>query len=81
MNYCLKFKILCWNVCGLNEKDKRIAIRKTILLENPNIVCLQETKLSQIDDNLIKQICGLRFKKYVIVDAVGTRGGYIIILQ
>lgn len=38
-----------WNVRGLNERSKCLAVRQTILIENPDIICLQETKLSDLD--------------------------------
>lgn len=39
MNYNIKLNMLTWNVRGLNERNKRIAVRQTILLEKPDILC------------------------------------------
>lgn len=81
MNYKTKIKSVSWNVRGLNERDKRIAIRETVFLEKPDIICFQETKLSEIDDGMRKEICGRRLNKYAILPARGTRGGIIIAWQ
>lgn len=45
MNIKSKIKLLSWNVRGLNEKDKRLAVRQSILIEKSDVVCLQETKM------------------------------------
>lgn len=78
MNYKSKFKIMSWNVRGLNEKDKRIAIRQSILLEKPSIVCLQETKLAQFTNGFLRETCGKYLKQSRVLDANGTRGGVLI---
>jgi hypothetical protein len=38
------FKILSWNVRGLNEEAKRLRVRNLLSLWKVDIVCLQETK-------------------------------------
>jgi hypothetical protein len=38
------WNILCWNVHGLDDKEKWNPIRNKIEESNANIVCLQETK-------------------------------------
>ncbi|XP_078153720.1 uncharacterized protein LOC144548883 [Carex rostrata] len=78
MNYKTKLKIITWNVRGLNWRSKKLAVRKTIFLEKPDIVYIQETKLSSIDDTTKKEICGRRLDKYEYVPAIGTRGGMLI---
>jgi exonuclease III len=78
MNQNIKIKFISWNVRGLNERKKRLAVRETFLLEKPDLVCLQETKLEKIDQRMIREICGLRLLKYEAIKSQGTRGGIII---
>lgn len=78
MNYKSKIKIISWNVRGLNERHKRLEIRKTIITEKPGIVCLQETKMSQMDSHTIKETCGNNLKQARMLEANGTRGGILI---
>jgi exonuclease III len=58
MNYKPTYKFISWNVRGVNEREKRLAIRQTILLENPDIVCLQETKIGDMTNRMAKELCG-----------------------
>jgi exonuclease III len=46
-----------------------------VLLEEPNIICLQETKLKNINDTLLKEKCGRVNKGYKCLDAQESRGG------
>jgi hypothetical protein len=39
-----KWKILCWNVRGINSQVKLTTIRNKILETNYDIICLQEIK-------------------------------------
>ena len=50
------WKILCWNVRGLNSDKKWNAIRDRISKSNCDIVCLQETKRDNFDISFIKQV-------------------------
>lgn len=78
MNYKEKIKFITWNVRGLNERDKRLAVRQTVFLEKPDIVCFQETKLRVMDDIIMKETCGRRLDRRAVLDAQGTRGGILI---
>lgn len=78
MNYKPKMKIISWNVRGLNDRQKRLEVRQTMLLEKPNIICLQETKISQMERNVFKEICGNHLRQMKVLNANGTRGGILI---
>lgn len=70
--------ILCWNVRGLNDKSRRDALRGLIHDYNVSAVCIQETKLSSINDQLIYGMLGSSFRSYHYLPAVRTRGGILI---
>lgn len=78
MNYKTKIKAITWNIRGLNERPKRLAIRETMFREKPDIVCMQETKLEHIDDRIQKEICGRCLNGYITRPANGTIGGMLI---
>lgn len=78
MDYKTKIKIVTWNVRGLNERPKRLAIRQTMFLEKPDIICIQETKLSDVDNSQQKEICGRRLNEYTFLAARGTKGGMLL---
>ena len=71
----MKFKLVSWNVRGLNNKDK-IRLVKTVMGGwNANIICLQETKLEGDVIEEIRQIWGRRWVKYACLEASVTRRG------
>lgn len=78
MNYKTSYKFISWNVRGVNQKEKRLAIRQTIILEKPDIVCLQETKVSIMTNRMAKELCGRKLARFETRDAEGTRGGILI---
>jgi hypothetical protein len=43
-------------VCGFNVPGHRKAVRELVVVENPSIVCLQETKLHVLNDFLVMEI-------------------------
>lgn len=49
----MNLKILSWNVRDLNEKDKRLQIKKLLRTLRVDIVFLQETKLEWITRGLV----------------------------
>lgn len=78
MSHKIKLKVMTWNVRGLNDRRKRLAVRQAILIERPDLITLQETKLHQIDRAIFREICGRRIDQYVFLPALGTRGGILI---
>jgi exonuclease III len=49
------YKILSWNVRGLNSAAKQEDVKQNISLFNPDLLCLQETKLASIDSVTIRK--------------------------
>ncbi|XP_078156078.1 uncharacterized protein LOC144551855 [Carex rostrata] len=47
-------------------------------MENPDLVCFQETKIDDMNYNIVREVCGRKFDKYKSLDATGTRGGILI---
>lgn len=74
-----KYKILSWNVRGMNNSAKRENIKHVISLNRPDIVCLKEAKMSVIDDTIVTEALGSIFTdNYLFLPADGTRGGILI---
>jgi exonuclease III len=71
-------KFLNWNVRGLNCAARREAVKLLIQQAQPHIVCLQETKLSQIDDQLKSEFMGQSYWRVHYLPADETRGGIAI---
>ena len=70
-------KIIAWNVNGLKSLLKTDYLDNIIKDENPDVICMGETKLSCPYDDIEKQIV-LKFPKfkYRFWSPCKTRGGY-----
>lgn len=71
-------KFLTWNVRGLNCKKKRMLIKKTIMEEAPQVLCLQETKWDMDNAQFVRQTVGPKLDNYLMIKAQGTAGGVIV---
>lgn len=73
---CIVFN---WNVRGLNGSARRQVVKDFIADHRATVVCLQETKLQNVDDQIITETLGQQIVGgYVALPANGVRGGVII---
>ena len=49
------WKILCWNVRGLNSEARQLVVKQKIEESGCSIVCLQETKCMHIDQRFLRK--------------------------
>jgi exonuclease III len=73
-----QWNILCWNVRGINSSSKWNSIKSIIKEKNCYIICLQEMKREQFDQNYIKNFCTPAFDKFEFVPSVGMSRGTIV---
>ena len=52
--WLMDWLVLDWNVRGLNDKDKRLAVYNKIDESNCSVICLQETKCENFDHSFIR---------------------------
>ena len=71
--------VLCWNIRGLNSKAKQLALANAIELSGCAVICLQETKMENIDLSFIKSCCPKRFDDFAYIPSFGASGGIVII--
>lgn len=71
--------VLSWNVRGLNCPDRRATVHETIAASSCPIVCLQETKLADVDKFTAILLGGNRLRSYAQRPAIGTRGGMLML--
>ncbi|KAH0658710.1 hypothetical protein KY289_027458 [Solanum tuberosum] len=77
----MKFKLVSWNVRGLNNKEKRNTVKSLISEWRADIICLQETKLAGNIIEITNQILGGRWIRHACLEASGTRGRIILIFE
>ena len=70
---------LSWNVRGLNCPDRCSTVNATIASSSCHVVCLQETKLGNIDRFTAASLGGQRLRSFAQRPANGTRGGILLL--
>jgi exonuclease III len=78
MNQKKHWKILSWNVRGLNSETKWISIRDKIIESKSEIICLQETKREQFDVGYIRNFCPIEFDSFELLPSIGASGGILV---
>lgn len=72
------WNILNWNIRGINDSSKWLALRNKISETNCDIVCLQETKKEFFDHRFIKNFYPKRINKFDFLPSIGASGGLLI---
>jgi hypothetical protein len=60
--------------CGLNAEALRSTVHETLASSSCHIVCLQETKLQLVDNNLVLYLSNRRLPKFEFLPARGPSG-------
>lgn len=72
-------QILNWNVRGLNEGARQDAVNELVRSTGATIVCLQETKMQLLDQNVVARTVGTKFvNSSAVLPAEQTRGGILL---
>lgn len=66
-----------WNVCGLNRRARCKTVKELVRSEKVSILCLQETKLNDVNKTFMLDMLGLNFD-YVALSVVHTQGGILV---
>ena len=74
----MRIKILCWNVRGLNDIEKRKLIKGVVRNQKPDLVCLSKTKVKEMSLQMGKSVGVGRFFNWALVDARGAAGGLLL---
>ena len=72
------WKILSWNVRGINSSLKWNSVRNKVVESGCDILCLQETKKASFDMQSLKNICPASFDNFVCLPSVGASGGMLV---
>ena len=75
----MKFKILSWNVRGVNDPDKRKVIKNFLRSHRADLVCLQETKVQEMTIDLVRRLGVGRCLNWKALNAEGSAGGIILL--
>ena len=75
----MKIKILFRNVRGVNDPDKRKVIKNFIRTHRVDLVCLQETKVQEMNNDMVRSLGVGRFLNWTALNAKGFAVGILLI--
>jgi len=73
----VEMKIISWNVRGLGGFEKRREVSQVVREYNPFILCIQESKLSVVNDVVCKTIWNDDYVDFSYLPSVGASGGLV----
>lgn len=73
------YSVLSWNVRGLNNPAWQHEVKQVVQMFRPQLICMQETKLNHIDNNVIRNALGTQYvANFFFHPADGSRGGILL---
>ena len=75
----MKVKILSWNVRGANDPDKRKVIKNFLRTHKADLVCLQGTKVQEMNNVVARSLGVGGFMNWKALNAEGTAGGILLL--
>ena len=74
----MKIKILSWNVRGVNDRNKRKLIKALFKSQKVDLVCLQETKMTEMSLGVVRSLGVGRFLEWGALNVRGTTRGVVV---
>jgi len=76
--WCLMFRLLSWNVRGINDRNKKVLLKSFLRYLKCDLVCLQETKKVVVSSSNIRSFWGYHSVDFAALNAVGSSGGVLV---
>jgi exonuclease III len=77
-NRVRSWKVMIWNVRGINSSWKWDSIKNKVLSSQCDIVCFQETKKDDFDISFLRKICPATFDSFDFLPTNGASRGILI---
>ena len=74
----MKIRILSWNVRGANDRDKRKVIKLVIKSQRVDVVCVQETKIKEMNTGLVRSLGVGRHLDWRAINSREVAGGVLV---
>jgi exonuclease III len=65
-------------MCGLNSLARQDAVCTLVEATHADIVCIQETKISNMPQRVLLSALGFSFTDYLELPAMGASGGILV---
>ena len=75
----MKIKILSWNVRGIINSDKRKVIKNYLRSHRADLVCLQETKVQEMNIDMVCSLGVGRCLNWKALNAEGSAGSILLL--
>ena len=75
----VSMKILTYNARGLGGGEKKVEVRRLVLEKRLMVLCIQETKLELINDQLVKALWEEGMHNFSYQPFVGASGGMVTV--
>ena len=72
-------KLMSWNVRGMNSVLKQAVMKGVFCCFKEECLFIQETKMEEIDDQIIRSICPWSSFQFVTSPSVGASGGILLV--
>ena len=73
------WNVLNWNIRGLYDSNKGLALSNKIAESACDILCLQETKKDHFDSLFLKNFCHKKLNKFDFIPSIGASGGLLVV--
>jgi exonuclease III len=73
------WKVLCWNIRGINAVGKWESLKNKIIECQCDIISIQETKRESFDLSYIKNFCPGGFDDFCFLPSIGSSGGILVV--
>lgn len=73
------WNVLNWNIRGINDSKKWLALSNKIAESAYDILCLQETKKGHFDSHFLKNFCHKKLNKFDFIPLIGASGGLLVV--
>jgi hypothetical protein len=73
------YSVVSWNIHGLGHPEKCDAVRDTLSISHPHIICIQESKLENFDSFKCRSVFPPYLSSFAFTPVVGSRGGLITV--
>lgn len=73
------YRFLPWNVRGINNHDKRVLLKNVLMDWNSYLICIQHTKLEDVELFDIRSIWGNQHVGFTVLKTIGSAGGILVL--
>ena len=74
----MNLKLLSWNVRGANDSSKRKIIKSFVKSQKMDLLCIQETKIQSMFEEVVRSLGSGRFLDWRTLNAIESTGGILI---